>query len=268
MKKVFILFVILMSLFITTGCDLGSETETETDTITFTGLESTDIEYGGSIDLMDGVTCNSSINGDITSQIETSGEVNTTYPGVYFVTYSVVDANDNLVEETKRFIVIDNYDTNLIFNGDFHNSSYDWIHVNNGDYNEHVFLNVHPELEYFQVVITQQSEVLDDPYICQKDLTIMPNTTYRIEFIVSSTEAAYINFDLVKLSEVNVVIDEYISAVHVDVTPGFEEYSYEYIYSGDEPLEDVTFRLLFGNDGSSEITGEIYIDNIRIYVVE
>lgn len=54
-----------------------------------------------------GATATDDVDGDLTSQIEITGTVNTSKAGTYTITYTVKDSNDNVTKVTRKVIVED-----------------------------------------------------------------------------------------------------------------------------------------------------------------
>lgn len=63
------------------------------------------INQGDSIDVLDGVTATDNVDGDLTSQIQSSGTVDTSIPGTYTVDLSVTDTAGNISSATKTITV-------------------------------------------------------------------------------------------------------------------------------------------------------------------
>lgn len=69
------------------------------------GVGNTSIEYGGSFNILKGVTAKDNIDGDITSKIVTSGSVNAEKDGTYTITYSVSDKAGNKATAKRNVTV-------------------------------------------------------------------------------------------------------------------------------------------------------------------
>ena len=65
------------------------------------------IEIGQTVNLLEGVTANDKEDGDLTSSITYTGEVDFNKVGSYIIIYSVIDSDGNLTEVEKTFIVFD-----------------------------------------------------------------------------------------------------------------------------------------------------------------
>ncbi|MES9684037.1 immunoglobulin-like domain-containing protein [Gottfriedia acidiceleris] len=80
------------------------------DTLKPTILDVTDkvIYVGDPFNPLLGITATDNVDGDITSKIVVTGTINNMKPGVYTLTYNVIDSDDNLVSVTRKITVIDN----------------------------------------------------------------------------------------------------------------------------------------------------------------
>ncbi|WP_238548527.1 DUF5011 domain-containing protein [Bifidobacterium biavatii] len=72
-----------------------------------TGALNKTIEAGTSFDPKQGVTASDTVDGDLTSQIKTSGTVNTSKPGSYTITYTVSDKSGNTTTVSRVITVVD-----------------------------------------------------------------------------------------------------------------------------------------------------------------
>lgn len=82
------------------------------------------IERGQTIDLLENVTATDNEDGDLTDSINLiAGNVNTNIPGVYYVTYSVTDNDNNRVNKTVSITVNGEYNQ---VNGNFYLHSFEW----------------------------------------------------------------------------------------------------------------------------------------------
>ncbi|CAM1340347.1 immunoglobulin-like domain-containing protein [Tenacibaculum amylolyticum] len=79
--------------------------DTRIPVITLNGNEIEEIEFGGTYNEL-GATAFDSLDGDITNQIITSGNVNTNITGTYSVTYNVTDSSGNNAVEVVRLIKV------------------------------------------------------------------------------------------------------------------------------------------------------------------
>lgn len=85
----------------------------DTSAPSLTGVANTTIELGDDFDILTGVQAIDNIDGDITSEIVTTGSVNVWAEGEYEVTYNVSDDAGNAANQVKRVItVVDNVDYN------------------------------------------------------------------------------------------------------------------------------------------------------------
>ncbi|AGF72165.1 immunoglobulin-like domain-containing protein [Corynebacterium halotolerans] len=63
------------------------------------------VRAGEQVDLLDGVTATDDVDGDVSSSIEVIGNVDTTTPGRYAITYAVSDANGNQAVANRVVVV-------------------------------------------------------------------------------------------------------------------------------------------------------------------
>ncbi|MFC7407031.1 immunoglobulin-like domain-containing protein [Georgenia alba] len=68
---------------------------------TLEGVDPTNVAEGEDFDPMDGVTATDAEDGDLTDQVEVTGEVDTTTPGEYELTYTVTDSDGSTVTATR-----------------------------------------------------------------------------------------------------------------------------------------------------------------------
>lgn len=59
----------------------------------FSGIKDFSMVAGSTVDLLDGVTAHDNEDGDVTSSIETTSDLDKDVPGTYFVTYTVTDSD-------------------------------------------------------------------------------------------------------------------------------------------------------------------------------
>jgi hypothetical protein len=73
-----------------------------------TGISNCKIAWGKTFDLFKGLKATSSLGRNITSHVSVKGEVDTTKPGKYKITYSVTDALNKTITKTVTVTVLDN----------------------------------------------------------------------------------------------------------------------------------------------------------------
>ena len=71
-----------------------------------------EIQVGQNIDLKEGVTATDDIEGDITSRIIITGQVDNQIPGTYDITYTVTDKDGNTTKVIRTITVIEVEDDN------------------------------------------------------------------------------------------------------------------------------------------------------------
>lgn len=74
-------------------------------TASFAGVANKTIAFGSVFNPLEGVTATDTVNGDITSTITVTGAVDTSTPGTYTLTYTVVDSNGKEVKATRQIVV-------------------------------------------------------------------------------------------------------------------------------------------------------------------
>lgn len=86
---------------------IAKRTITVTDNIkpVITGADDVTIDFGGLFDLMEGVSAADNVDGDLTSRIIVSGDVNSEVPGTYLVTYTVTDLSGNTASMQRNISV-------------------------------------------------------------------------------------------------------------------------------------------------------------------
>ncbi len=82
------------------------------------------IERGTAINLLQGVTAYDNEDGDLTNSIRVvGGNVNTDIPGIYYITYSVTDSDNNRTNKTIKVTVNGNYTQ---VDGNFYLHTFNW----------------------------------------------------------------------------------------------------------------------------------------------
>ncbi|MFR6100674.1 MAG: immunoglobulin-like domain-containing protein, partial [Longibaculum sp.] len=74
------------------------------------GVKDEEIQIGEVLDLKKGVKAIDDIEGDITSRMIISGEVNNQVPGVYQIVYTVSDKDGNIGKAVRKVTVLENDD--------------------------------------------------------------------------------------------------------------------------------------------------------------
>lgn len=76
------------------------------------GIDDVEIHVGETIDLTEGVTATDDLEGDITSRIIVSGQVDNQTPGIYEIMYTVSDKDGNTTQVIRTVTVIEVEDDN------------------------------------------------------------------------------------------------------------------------------------------------------------
>lgn len=84
----------------------------------FSGVDDKKIEFGSSIDLLNGVKAIDDVDGDVTKRISVSGEVDTNKSGTYKITYLVSDKSGNTKTHVRQITV---KSSPFVFNADLTN---------------------------------------------------------------------------------------------------------------------------------------------------
>ncbi|SDC80948.1 Carbohydrate binding domain-containing protein [Algoriphagus faecimaris] len=146
-------------------------TDEDPPVITLTGEPVIELEIGDEF-TDPGAVANDEVDGDISENIEVTGEVNPLQPGEYVLTYNVSDAAGNAAEEVTRTVTV-NYDDGLLVNGDFEQGEEGWIgnglEVREEGGNQFSFSNVTTAGNPFDVNVSQV-------------LPIRSGSTYRLSF--------------------------------------------------------------------------------------
>ncbi|WP_297337707.1 carbohydrate binding domain-containing protein [Algoriphagus sp.] len=105
-----------------------------------------------------GATANDEVDGDLTENIEVTGEVNTLQPGEYVLAYNVTDGAGNQAEQVTRTVTV-NFDQGILTNGDFEAGDAGWIgnglEVREEGGNQFSFTNVTTAGNPFDVNVSQ-----------------------------------------------------------------------------------------------------------------
>ncbi|QVK17516.1 hypothetical protein KHQ81_11750 [Mycoplasmatota bacterium] len=270
MKKIFICIMFFILCFLV-GCD---ETDTETssndEVITYVGLEDAHVYLGESFDALDGVTFTSSTQGDITSTVQTNEESDVLPLGVHIVTYQTHYENNEIFSVDRRVVVMypEDESDNLLTNGDFTDNMVGWSHATYADYPSDVRFIIDPDLKRMQVIMTSASTMLSSPNIYKPNLELDSNQTYEISLLVSGTANTFFSIDIVELNPTLQVLGVILDTQTINV--GIQDGEMQQISFTFTPLLSSTnanLRLMFGQDNGNSPTGEIYIDNVKLNIV-
>ena len=112
LKKLFLLLSVALLTFGITACggtndDPDPDPDPEVTPPVIEGVEDVDLTVGDDFDPLAGVSATDEVDGDLTSDIEVSGSVDTAVPGTYELTYSVTNSGGETTTETRDVVVND-----------------------------------------------------------------------------------------------------------------------------------------------------------------
>jgi len=230
---------------------------------------------GDTLDLFDGVTFTSSTQGDITSTVEIINDSELFQLGVYIISYQTHYENNELFSADRRIVVLypplsDNENNdNLLTNGDFSDNMNHWGTCRTHPYEGDVDFIIDPDRLRMQIIMTEASTMLSSPNLLQQNLIIESSHTYEIKLLVSGTNNTFFTIDMVELDVVNQVTATLLENQTIPVLLQVGEMQViQFTFTPLASSTNATLRLMFGQDNGVSPTGEIYIDNVMLTIIE
>ncbi len=232
-----------------------ADPDTQAPVITLLGEVSIEVAIGGTYEDA-GATATDDVDGDITANIEVTGEVNTLNPGVYTLAYNVSDAAGNDATEVTRTVTV-TYDDGLLTNGDFEGETGEPWFTNYGDNtpeireeggNQFFFLN-NDAADPTQTFILALSQVLE----------IGNGNTYRLSFNASTGAGA------TRTIEAGIGLNEGDFRANVEVitlTENTQRFELDLVANG---FGSANSRVLFNMFGD---IGVVVLDNISLELID
>ena len=196
MRK-FVLFVtVLFAGLLLFGCDESGDNIRPVITVPSATRQ---IYVGDEFDPLDDVTAVDNVDGDIKSKLEIVGEVDTTKPGVYVLTYKVKDkAGNRALEKTVTVTVLGTPSLANLVNGDFMAGMEGWESWVNDT--QDVTANVSVDNGQAVIVLEEQSIILDnkwwDVQLKQIGLTFDRFESFTLKFTAYALEERYMMVNL------------------------------------------------------------------------
>ncbi len=269
MKKRFLWITLFLLMFLV-GCTSTNTTTANDEVITYQGLEDGHVFLGETFNLLSGVTFTSSSQGDITTTVETVGDINLSILGVHLVSYQTHYVNNEPFIVERRIVVMyppfgDAESNNLLSNGDFSDTMNYWGIARYTDYPDSMNFIIDPDLKRMQVIIVSASNMVYTPNLNQTNLTLENSNTYELSLLVSGTNTTFFSIDIVELNQTGQVLSTLVNTLTVNV--GIQDGEMQVVQFEITPLvssTNATLRLMFGETNNNQPTGEIYIDNVLL----
>jgi hypothetical protein len=212
LKKLFGVWITLIMAFVLVGCSLGTTTTTTTTTQSTTtttttianaapvinGVADKTVRQGDPFDRLEGITATDAEDGDLTSALQVSGDVNVNTLGEYTVTVSVTDLGGKTTTVTYKATVIVKVlnnaekaaiDVNAIsFASGINmpafgaNGTYFYWSTSNPRYISNRGFIINPPVGSEPVVVTLTVRAVNGPYVTTKDfeVTVQPSAAVSV----------------------------------------------------------------------------------------
>jgi len=289
MRKILVLVMFLVGSVFLVACNNTTPTETEetpTPTVetpipteetptptpvvdleapVFTGISTVDIVTGQAFDPRAGITATDNIDGDLTSAITITGEVNINVAGTYILTYRVEDAAGNF---TQRERIVNVSGLANFVNGDFSDGLTGWATWFNQSQDVEALYSTEGNTAIIDIL--EQSIVKDnnwwDVQLSQRTLSLKQFESYTLIFTVR----AEANRKMMVQIQGGGLPQKPIGELMVDVTT--EDYTYEidFFAKGDGVGVELQFALgtFHKVNGVPEeqkvVLGKVFISNVQI----
>lgn len=181
MKKWLVVFTLMLSVVVLAACNPKAEPkEPDTTAPILLGVVNVTLQKGDAFNPMAGITASDDVDGNMTSKVVITGEVNTEVGGVYELIYTVTDTAGNKTVRTRTVTIIDASTTVLaIKNGDFSEAlAGSWTHwAGEGGSSTATIVNGEAVID-----ITSNGSQWYSTQFNQGGLTITQGKMYRFEF--------------------------------------------------------------------------------------
>lgn len=274
MKKV---FIVLLLLFMS-GCELaepidcltnenvGGRCIDETVPVIF-GVDDITVNVGSDFDPLSGVSAIDDLDGDITTELVITENVDTTTSGVYLVRYDVSDSQNNQTIELRYVTVIDDTVStdpdNLVLNGSFDNGLDGFYIYNEVDEADADFTVVDGELKVDIKNITEDRHYA--PRISYGGMLFEQGATYVVTFNAKSDDTRYLHVQVGELINQDPWYVDFTgnqNKLHL-LSPTYQTFTFTFtMYESTNYNSSILFEM--GNVGEGTEVTTIYIDDIGI----
>ncbi|MDI6453597.1 immunoglobulin-like domain-containing protein [Peloplasma aerotolerans] len=277
MKKVFYTIFILFMAITLVACKGGEPTDpvdptptedptpTPVDTLAplLFGVSDVVVDVGGEFDPLAGITATDNVDGNLTSQINVSGEYDLDVAGVYTLTYTVSDAAGNVATATRQLIVrVAPASELFVTNGDFSEPlDGTWTHWA-GEGGASTVQVVDGVLEYN---ITANGSNWWSSQFSQPNLVVPQGKAFKFQFDAKADEPRAI---VTKLENAQYV--GYFDEAHM-LTTEWVTYEIEFFVTAETITNG---KLIFGGGTTAAyLTGgnaltKVYLDNVKFIELE
>ncbi|MFA6683374.1 MAG: immunoglobulin-like domain-containing protein, partial [Acholeplasmataceae bacterium] len=266
MRK-FVLFVtVLFAGLLLFGCDESGDNIRPVITVPSATRQ---IYVGDEFDPLEDVTAVDNVDGDIKSKLEIVGEVDTTKPGVYVLTYKVKDkAGNRALEKTVTVTVLGTPSLANLVNGDFMAGMEGWESWVNDT--QDVTANVSVDNGQAVIVLEEQSIILDnnwwDVQLKQIGLTFDRFESFTLKFTAYALEERYMMVNLQGGGLIEKPINDNLIKLSI------EPVTYEIDFYGKTDANNAELQFAFGTfhkvEGVEEelanVMTTVYISNVEV----
>jgi hypothetical protein len=228
------------------------------------GADNVTIFLGEEFDVLDGIEAIDDLDGDITSNIVVSGNVNTEEIGTYFVRYTVEDGTGNSDIVLRYVEVVYDYRNldNILFNGDF---SFGLSNVTMFTYD--------PALASYDVINEEMVidiEGVDDgvwysPRLSLGNIVLEYGSSYHVSFKAKATDVRMIQVQVGELLDSSPWYLDFATTIDKVIELDTHYTLYEFDFTMYAPTnENVSILFEMGDIGSENHVTTVYIDSIRI----
>ena len=262
MKKFLVLILLLATSVFVVACD-----ETTVDTVkpVFSGINSVEMNVGGTFDPRAGVTATDDVDGDLTAKIMIDGTVNVNKSGVYELTYSVKDTANN---EQIQIRIVTVMGLGGLINGDFSdqlNGWATWFNESQDVLAEYSVVNNEAIVD-----IKAQSAIMDnnwwDVQLSQKTIKLTKFESYTLKFTARAENERFLMINLqgggLSAKAIN---EEHVKLETTDTQFTFNFFTKEDAIDAELQFSLGTFKNVPGIDEALQtVLGKVYISNVEI----
>lgn len=304
MRKILNLVLMTILMIVITGCtdDVTSNTDTDVDTMypIIQGL-SNDTIYESDIDsydFLEGITAIDNVDGDVTSSIEISGNLELSL-GKNIVTYYVSDSSGNsyevkrlinverdiIVEEVKEEEIpeseatvdedVDEDDTtteesatsNLLHNGDMTSDS-SWVGWFGDEWAGYTSSTMTIENGELAVdVILNDTTVSYATQVYQEGIKLINGNTYLIKFDAYSEVERSIIVQLGDALDYDPWFTQYIDTQTFELVTEYQTFEIEFTMANESTEDQGKLVFELGSIDGTSIDTKVYIDNVSIELI-
>lgn len=237
------------------------------------GLEDINILIGTTFDPLSGISAEDAFDGDLTVNIEVTGNVDTTDLGIYYLKYTVTDESGNKLEAIRYISVvyIRDADSPMITNGEFSLSIYSWIiyNVSSGGFADFQVIDDELVVDIKSI----NDGIVWEPRIHNEGIYFEQGKTYQISFDARSDLPRSIHVHIGELFSSNPWFIGFMdigTKIH-DLSTTYQTYTAVFTMndkSNDNGAILFEFGDVEGHIGTNNLITKVYIDNVIITEIE